>query len=157
MSSLAGNFLVARTSLRDGFFARTVILLLRHDEDGAFGLVLNKPAAADKLPFPVFIGGPCKMDGFLMIHGQSNWVDADEDKEAICPGVYVGTPEQFRRAVEAEETETMRFRIFAGYAGWMRWQLEGEMEEVGVDRPAGRMGTLSSGSRCMNCGNAWLR
>lgn len=129
MSSLEGNFLVARGSLRDGFFARTVILLLRHNEEGAFGLVLNKPAATDKLPFPVFVGGPCKMDGLLMIHGQSDWLDGNDDNEAVCPGVYVGTKEQFQKAVEMEDNQAMRFRFFAGYAGWDSLQLEGELAE----------------------------
>ena len=137
MSSLAGTFLVARRSLSRGFFARTVILLLRHDEDGALGLVLNRPAAIDKLPFPVFIGGPCKMDGLVMIHGRSDWLDASDENAEICPGVYVGAAEQFQKAAEADETEDMRFRVFAGYAGWGAMQLEGEMDEgAWIVRPA---------------------
>jgi putative transcriptional regulator len=129
MSTLAGNFLVARSSLRDGMFARTVILLLEHDEDGAFGLILNHPAAAEQLPFPIFIGGPCKRDGLLMIHGQPDWLDSSDDNQEICPGVYVGTQEQFQKVVEAEPTDGLRFRIFANYAGWGPMQLEGEMNE----------------------------
>ena len=42
MSSLAGMFLVARPTLKDPFFGRSVILMLRHGPDGAFGLVLNR-------------------------------------------------------------------------------------------------------------------
>src|SRR5205807_4833126 len=41
MASLAGTLLVARSSLRDTFFGRSVILLLQHGAEGAFGLVLN--------------------------------------------------------------------------------------------------------------------
>src|SRR5947208_2790112 len=78
MSSLAGTFLVARSSLHDGFFGRSVVLLLQHGPEGAFGLVLNRPAKAKELPFAIFVGGPCKTDGLLMIHGRTDWLKQDE-------------------------------------------------------------------------------
>jgi putative transcriptional regulator len=129
MSTLAGTFLVARASLRDGSFTRTVILLLEHDEDGAFGLILNRPAAAEELPFPIFIGGPCKSEGLRMIHGQADWLDAGDENVEICPGVYLGTQEQFQKAVDADKADAARFRIFAGYSGWGPLQLESELNE----------------------------
>ena len=75
MSSLAGKFLIARPSMVDSFFGRSVILLLQHSQEGAFGLVLNRPAQAKDLPFPIYVGGPCKMDGLLMIHGLEEWAN----------------------------------------------------------------------------------
>ncbi len=128
MSSLAGTFLVARAPLRDGFFARTVILLLEHDENKTLGVILNRLAETEGLPFPIFVGGPCKLEGLLMIHGRPDWVDHD-DKMEICPGVYLGTKEQFEMAAETEQAENERFRVFTGYAGWGPQQLESEMEE----------------------------
>ncbi len=130
MSSLAGNFLIARSSLRDGFFGRTVILMLQHGPEGAFGLVLNRPAQAEELPFPVFVGGPCKMDGLLMIHGREEWLGSDdESKMEVCPGVFLGTSDHFEKATEAEDPESTRFRVFTGYAGWAPEQLESEMQQ----------------------------
>jgi putative transcriptional regulator len=130
MSSIAGQLLLARPTLRDGFFGRTVILMLQHGEEGAFGLVLNRPAQAEELPFPVFVGGPCKLDGLLMIHGREEWLDSDEDpKVEICPGVYLGTAEQFEKATETVDGSSEKFRVFIGYAGWGPTQLEAEMEE----------------------------
>lgn len=130
MSNLVGNFLIARSSLRDGFFGRSVILMLQHGPEGAFGLVLNRPAQAKELPFPVYVGGPCKMDGLLMIHGREEWLNADEDtKMEVCPGVFLGTSEQFEKATEADDAEDARFRVFTGYTGWGPEQLEGEMQE----------------------------
>ena len=131
MSSLAGTFLVARPPLRDGFFGRTVILLLQHSpEEGAFGLVLNRPAKAKELPFPVFVGGPCKMDGLLMIHGQDEWLNQEEEPAMeVCPGVYLGTSDQFEKIAEAENEVNEKFRVFTGYAGWGPEQLEAEMQE----------------------------
>ena len=100
MSSLAGTFLVARPSFSRGFFARNVILLLRHDEDGAFGLVLNRPAAIDKLPCPVFIGGPCKMGGVAMIHGQSDTENQSGLNQPKSPKPWWGSARSFGKRRE---------------------------------------------------------
>jgi putative transcriptional regulator len=131
MSSLAGSFLVARSSLRDAFFGRAVILLLQHGPEGAFGLVLNRPAQAKDLPFPVFVGGPCKMDGLLMIHGNQDWAGEEngENMLAIGPGIFLGTTAQFEKASNSEEVEKQNFRVFTGYAGWGPKQLESELDE----------------------------
>src|SRR5262245_6004287 len=138
MSNIAGNFLIARSSLRDGFFGRSVVLILQHSNDGAFGLVLNRPAKADELPFTVYVGGPCKMEGLLMIHGRKDWLDTeDEEKMEVCPGVFLGTKDHFDKATEAEEGESGRFRVFTGYAGWGPEQLESEMQQgAWIVRPA---------------------
>src|ERR1700731_1278751 len=73
MSSLAGYFLVARPVLDDPNFHRTVVLLLQHGPEGAFGLVVNRAVGTDKLPFPVYLGGPCKLEGRLLLHGHAEW------------------------------------------------------------------------------------
>ena len=44
MKSLKGHFLVASPHMEDPNFSQTVVLLVQHDEDGAFGVVLNRPA-----------------------------------------------------------------------------------------------------------------
>ena len=130
MTSLAGNFLVARSSLRDGFFGRSVILLLQHGADGAFGLVLNRPAPTKDVPFPIFVGGPCPMEGLLMIHGRRDWVQQDEEHVAeVCPGVFLGTRTHFDLLTQSDVEEQTRFRVFTGYAGWAPKQLEGELNE----------------------------
>ena len=87
-SNLAGTLLIARPSLHNSFFGRSVILLLQHGEEGAFGLVLNKPAPTKEVPFPVFVGGPCKLQGLLMLHGQEEWVEEPKRTRAkgkCCP------------------------------------------------------------------------
>ena len=132
MSSLAGNFLIARPAMVDSFFGRSVILLLQHSPEGAFGLVLNRPAQAKELPFPIFVGGPCKMDGLLMIHGLEEWAKQDDEPTMeVCPGVYLGTSEQFEKVTETPEAFSEKFRVFTGYAGWGPNQLEAEMQQDG--------------------------
>jgi len=130
MSSLAGSFLVARPTLDDGFFGRTVVLMLQHGADGAFGLVLNRVANAKEFPFPVHVGGPCKFNGFILIHGQEEWVEEGEAAAAqICPGVFLGDTECFKRIVDPPPGHGWNFRVFTGYAGWGPGQLEGELAQ----------------------------
>lgn len=130
MSSVAGKFLVARPTLKDGFFARSVILMLQHGPDGAFGLVLNRMEKSKELPFPVHIGGPCKFQGLILLHGQDEWV-AEEEREAaqICPGVFLGDAECFQRITNSPPESDWRVRVFAGYSGWGPGQLENEITE----------------------------
>ena len=128
MSSLAGSFLVARQSLDDGFFGRTVVLMLQHGPSGAFGLVLNRVANVKEFQFPVHIGGPCKFNGFILIHGQEDWVDETERPSAeICPGVYLGDADCFKRIVDPPPGHGWQFRVFTGYSGWGPGQLETEL------------------------------
>lgn len=129
MPYYSGSFLVAKSTLKDPSFVRTVVLLLKHEADGAFGLVVNRPAAAEELPFPVFVGGPCESEGMLMLHGQSEWAHHSEDDspKAVAPGIFIGDAECLTRVTLANEGHEYRYRVFVGYAGWGPGQLEGEL------------------------------
>jgi len=130
MLSVAGSFLVARPSLEDGFFGRSVILMLQHGQDGAFGLVLNRVAKAKDFPFPLHVGGPCKFQGFILVHGQEDWVDATEKPAAqICPGVYLGDADCFKRILDPPPGSDWNYRVFTGYAGWGPGQLDAELAQ----------------------------
>lgn len=139
----AGQLVVATPSLEDPNFARAVVLLLQADpEDGALGLVLNRPtgtgvdevlpdwAALSAGPPVVFTGGPVQPTAALCLgHGRPGRaaVAAYSAVEGV-PGGVIGTvdldspPEVLARTV----TEV---RLFAGYAGWSPGQLEAEVEE----------------------------
>jgi putative transcriptional regulator len=130
MSSLAGTFLVAKPSLKDGFFSRSVILILQHGPDGAFGLVVNKPSPKEDVPVRLHVGGPCKFHGLIMIHGQEDWVDEEErETSQICPGVYLGDAACMKRITDPPSNNNWRFKVFAGYSGWAPGQLEQELFE----------------------------
>jgi len=128
MSSLVGHFLVARPVLDDPNFKRTVVLILQHGPEGAFGLVVNRPVESDKLPFPIYVGGPCKLEGMLLLHGHSDWLENSEDGQ-VCPGVFLGDSACAERVAEAESCVGLRFKMFSGYAGWGPRQLERELAE----------------------------
>jgi putative transcriptional regulator len=135
MKSLAGSFLVARPSLREPTFAQTVILLLAHNDEGAFGVVINRPVPVKGLSFPVFNGGPCEAPGLLLIHGHTDWLDSPStllgealaEKSEVAPGIYLGDADCLKRATMPAEEAAARVRVCRGYAGWGPGQLEDEL------------------------------
>jgi putative transcriptional regulator len=128
MASLAGYFLVARPVLEDSNFNRTVVLLLQHGPDGAFGLVVNRPVEAENLPFPIYLGGPCKLEGMMLLHGHADWVE-DSKAGQICAGVFLGDSACAERVANRDPDHDLRFKMFSGYSGWGPQQLEGELVE----------------------------
>ncbi|MDQ4029736.1 MAG: YqgE/AlgH family protein [Actinomycetota bacterium] len=133
MNSLQGNLLVASAGLFDPNFRRAVILVAHHDEEGAMGLVLNRPSdasVAEAVPpladavdpdERIHIGGPVQPES-VMILGEF------EDEEAGVP--VFGTVGFLRSESEPEDVAAcLRVRVFAGYAGWGAGQLEAELEE----------------------------
>ncbi len=132
-ASLTGRLLVATPSLLDPNFLRTVILLLDHSDDGAVGVVLNRPSdisVAGELaawqplaaePAVMFVGGPVEQAAILGLA----LTRSDETVAGVRPvtgrlGVLDLNRQPDPRAVE-------RIRLFAGYAGWAAGQLEAEI------------------------------
>src|SRR3954454_24133567 len=135
---LTGRLLVATPRLDDPNFRRTVVLMLDHGEEGALGIVVNRPLEVDveavlpawqpyaTLPGRLFQGGPVALDsalgvvavpgddaepmGVRRIIGSLGLVDLDTPPQVVAGGV-------------------AGLRIFAGYAGWSGGQLEGEISE----------------------------
>jgi putative transcriptional regulator len=150
MNSLRGHFLVASPHLPDPNFNRTVVLMVHHDEHGAFGLVLNRPtdATLDEVwrqvsdtPIesrqPIFLGGP--VPGPLMaIHTHAQHADDD-----VIPGVYLSSQKEHMETIVEENLQP--FLMFSGYSGWGEGQLEGEMEMGGwLTAPATREAIFTS-------------
>jgi putative transcriptional regulator len=127
--TLRGHLLVAAPALRDPNFHRTVVLLAEHGEDGALGLVLNRPTdtpVGEALPElaslagsgdTVFVGGPVALESVLALAE----LDDPEDASELLFG-RVGF-------VQEADVSVLRGRIFVGYAGWSAGQLEAELEE----------------------------
>ncbi len=128
--SLSGKLLVARPEWYDPNFFHTVTLLLEHSADeGAFGLVLNRPTDRvvsalfplwhEELASPrvLFNGGPVGLDGLVALAPPA------EDPGPLALGL-----RSFDLATDPPEGHAGGVRIFAGSAGWGPGQLEGEIE-----------------------------
>lgn len=134
MESLRGQLLVASPTLEDPNFARTVVLVCAHDDEGALGLVLNRPAglrAADaagelaatlRMDAELMRGGPVSADALVVL---GDFMLPDEDFVAVRGTVGLmttGTP------ADRVGESAARARGFVGYAGWGPGQLESEIE-----------------------------
>lgn len=132
--TLTGKFLLATTKLGDPNFARTVILVIRHDQQGAFGFVVNRPtdlSVADALggilddaaqiESPVYFGGPCTGPLFVLHR------DSAIGGENPVPGVHLTTDREAIEALLVAQTGPAKF--FGTYSGWSPEQLEGELAE----------------------------
>ncbi len=134
MESFAGKFLVAAPPLLDPNFVRSVVLLIRHDKDGAFGLVINKPMpvtvsaalgdaieSAKSVEAPVYTGGPCQGPVFVL------HVDPTVGGDEPIGGVYVTTDREAIEQLLGAAAEPLK--LFASYSGWGAGQLENELNE----------------------------
>ncbi|HUF84642.1 MAG TPA: YqgE/AlgH family protein [Acidimicrobiia bacterium] len=136
---LKGRLLVAVPGMYDANFDRTVVLVLEHGEDGAVGIVLNRPSDTEAgaavpgwglvaaPPAVVFVGGPVVPAGALAL-GEVADPDGAEGWTAVLGSVGLV---DLGRAVEGAPPDVERARLFAGHAGWSPGQLEGEITAGG--------------------------
>lgn len=137
MDSLRGKLLLAAPALKDPNFDRTVVFIAEHSEDGAMGLVLNRPSdapfaeaipdlewVADAAAETIYVGGPVAPNGVIVL---AEWDDPSQavvlinDDLGFVPG-------------DADDTDALaaavrRARVYAGHAGWGPGQLEDELGE----------------------------
>jgi len=137
--SLAGQLLIASPSMGDPRFDRTVILMVKHDQNGAFGIVINRPIEerpwADLLEMlgekdttvagkaRIFAGGPVQPEIGFVIHS------ADYQRPgtiAIDGRVAMTSSRDIVRDIANSKGPTKSLIAF-GYAGWAPGQLEGEL------------------------------
>jgi len=131
-----GVFLVATPSLLDPSFRETVVLICNHGEEGTLGLIMNRPThypLSDVFPnisglkgfsHTLFEGGPVQPQSLLMLFRTDT---GSEKTQSLLDGVFWGgDPSMIASMVENPHPER-QFRVFFGYAGWSRSQLEQEI------------------------------
>ena len=132
MQSLQGQLLVASDELLDPNFRQTVVLLVQHSEDGAMGVVVNRPTttsieqAWEKITGHecaaggmMYIGGPCE-GALSVLHMEEEWSDIE-----VLDGLhFTASKDSIEELVQLVEGDK---RFFVGYAGWGPGQLENEL------------------------------
>jgi putative transcriptional regulator len=133
MESLEGQLLLASPQLVDPNFVHSVVLLVEHNDMGAWGLVLNRPTGITVQELwkqvgespcenqsPVHIGGPVGAP-VMAIH-----TDVELSEMEIFNGIFLAAKKQH---LDALVRQPGQFKVFTGNAGWGPGQLEGEIEQ----------------------------
>jgi putative transcriptional regulator len=141
MSTLAPALLLSMPQMLDPNFARTVILLCKHNDEGAFGLVMNRPLVttgrvvvnldprvSTERELEVWIGGPVEpASSWMLVGGPADELEVFRGMP-IAEGLSLSTsPELLQRLLEPNPPADTR--LIVGYSGWGPGQLEWELEE----------------------------
>jgi putative transcriptional regulator len=126
--------------LVDPNFRRSVVLLCRHNDEGALGVVVNRPlvttgrvvvhvdppVATDR-ELEVWIGGPVEPERSWILVGDDELEEAAFARVSIAPGLYLSTSPTLLQRLLAPNPPG-RTRLIVGYSGWGPGQLEAELE-----------------------------
>jgi putative transcriptional regulator len=141
---LKGKLLLDSGQLRGSFFQRTVVLICEHNDEGAFGLVLNR-AMGNKIgemlvadlpdtlkECPLYLGGPVQPTALSFLHSDSFIPDAN-----VIPNLSLSHSLDALVEIGVSFSPTQKVKVFAGYAGWSPGQLEDEIKrDAWVTHPA---------------------
>ena len=143
---LGGYLLISDITLMDPNFHRSVVLMITHDDNGAFGLVVNRPSRftlgelaegigeSAAAAIPIYVGGPLQQELLFILHSEFPGTAESEHAERPADGVV------FEPATQAvvdylkeewsplPEADRPAVRLYAGYAGWGPGQVEGELK-----------------------------
>src|SRR3954469_20546853 len=134
MGFLEGHLLVASPAMSDPNFARTVVAIANHDEDGALGIILNRPSETEVVEAVpeldgvvdgdevVYVGGPVQPASIVVL---AEFEDPAEAAYLVVDAVGLVSD---RTGLERLDVATARRRVYAGYTGWGPGQLEAELE-----------------------------
>ncbi len=132
MDTLQGHLLIAPPYLADPNFRQTVVLLIQHDDEGAFGVVLNRPSGRSIADVwqavrgdtcgcreEIHVGGPVT-GPLVVLHTEPHLAEVQVAKDVYCSM----TAERIETLVQSDRKLV---RFYAGYSGWGGGQLEGEL------------------------------
>lgn len=133
----APSLLLAMPQVQDPFFFRSVVLLLAHEDEGSFGLVVNRPSnltvqeILDDLEIPwggdpealALVGGPVQPQRGTMLFPSEE--ELGEDSAEVAPGIAVS--QSLACLGHRASAPPAELRLVLGYAGWSAGQLESEL------------------------------
>lgn len=133
----AGMFLVAKPSLRDPLFRRTVVLITRHNDEGTIGLIINRPTKvrlSDALPkgsavesgtARLYVGGPVHPNSlFSLVRSDHPF----KGQHPLVGKIYFMAGLAALKEVLAKRDPEVATRSYAGYSGWSPGQLQAEID-----------------------------
>lgn len=135
MQPESGRILISEPFMMDPSFKRSVVLLCDYQEEGSFGLILNRPLNMnlnEVLPeleydFPLFYGGPVGKDTLHFIHARGEMF---EDALPVTPDLaYGGDFDRLKELLKEETFDSSNIRFFVGWCGWSAGQLDDELKE----------------------------
>jgi putative transcriptional regulator len=138
---LTNHFLIAMPAMADPSFSRTLTYICEHNEQGALGVVVNRPidmnlrslferlslplAGKDLGESPIWFGGPVQTDrGFVLHEPVGDW----QSTLKVCESIGLTTSKDILEAVGRGEGPR-RLLVTLGYAGWSAGQLEHELSQ----------------------------
>jgi putative transcriptional regulator len=130
-----GDVLVSEPFLNDFYFRRSAILIVDHNDEGSFGVVINKrlnvPFNDIIMGFPkfdadVYLGGPVDTDRVFFIHTIGEMIP---DSHKIMSGLYwSGNINALKAMIKNNLIKSHEVRFYVGYAGWDGGQIRKELE-----------------------------
>ena len=141
MSSLKNHILISMPHLQDPYFGQSIVLIFEHSNDGALGLIINKPfekpelrVLFQKLPqnqdeiikiIPkVYFGGPVLIERGIVVHSSSY---TSEDSIKISDEFSITSSRKILQDI-ADSNGPEQYKLMLGHAGWEAGQLEREIE-----------------------------
>ncbi|MDR0969500.1 MAG: YqgE/AlgH family protein [Lentimicrobiaceae bacterium] len=131
-----GRVLISEPFLYEGFFGRSVVLLVEHNEEGTLGVVMNKPILCTNDDLFVednehqitvgrtYLGGPVETDKMFFMHPYNDIPGRLKVKNGLYFG---GNSTVFNEKVMRGEINLDHVRFFVGYSGWGKGQLDSEL------------------------------
>ena len=130
-----GVLLVAPPYSTDLYFSKTVVLIVKHDDKGSIGFILNRPtefmtedmiSEISKFDSKIFFGGPVQVDSLHFIHKLGNKIS---DTEKVKNDIYWGGSfETLYKLINEGKANPYNVKFFLGYSGWAPNQLKNELE-----------------------------
>ena len=137
--NLTDHFLIAMPAMDDSFFSKTLVYIAEHNDQGALGIIVNRPIdmslatlfekievpleAEGLANLPVFFGGPVQTDrGFVLHRPLGEW----QSTLAVNPHIGLTSSRDVLQAL-AREGQPHDVMVTLGYSGWSAGQLEQEL------------------------------
>ncbi|MBQ3323867.1 MAG: YqgE/AlgH family protein [Muribaculaceae bacterium] len=132
-----GSMLVAKPTVEDLCFKRSVSILIDHDAEGSMGVIVNKPTrfTLNELmpeiecnePMPLYLGGPVGTNMLFFLHTLG--ADVIPESVQLAPGVFFGGSfDVLKMFLESGQKLDGKVKFLVGYSGWTVGQLDNEVK-----------------------------